>query len=311
MSEQLSLKNQISTLLREAGFDAFGFCDAHPLDAERDHLTAWLQKNFQGTMHYMNHHLEKRLSPELLVPHAKTVIVAAYNYFSTTAFSQQKYQLSKFALGKDYHSVIKNKLYQVVEANESLRRDASLRVFVDSAPLLERALAVKAGVGFIGKNGCLIIPKKGSYFFLGEIVTSLELEPDSSMSSSFCGTCQRCLDACPTHALLEPKLLDARKCNAYLTIEYQEEKFQNEPVGNSIFGCDVCQDVCPHNRFAQKHSETDFLPKPELLSMTSEDWEQLTPEKFDQLFENSAVKRIGPKGLQRNIQQVTARHLLF
>lgn len=305
MHNDISIKENIRQLALNEGFDACGFCDAQPLIAERYFLQTWLEKRYHGTMHYMENHFEKRLSPELLVSNSKTVIVVAQNYFPPQTLQNEEYSIAKFAYGKDYHTVIKNKLYKIVEKNPDLKNDSGLRIFVDSAPILERALAVKAGLGFIGKNGCLIIPEKGSYFLLGEIVTSVAVNPDLPFDTSFCGNCTLCVDACPTHALVAPKTLDARKCNSYLTIEHQGDNNDNKPVGPSIFGCDACQDICPHNRCATPHHESDLLLKQKMQSMKLSDWNHLTKEQFDEIFKDSPLKRSGYDKIKKNIHLIS------
>lgn len=295
------MKETIRQLIFEQGFDACGFCDTASLNAEKQYFKTWIDKQFHGTMQYMENHFEKRISPYLLVPNSKTVIVVAQNYFPQKNLSNKNIPIAKYSYGKDYHAVIKNKLHQIVVSVPALKNDDNLRIFVDSAPLLERALAVKAGLGFIGKNNCLIIPQKGSYFLLGEIVTSVKIEPDKPFEKSFCGNCSRCMDSCPTKALCSAKMLDARKCNSYLTIEYQGERFIEKPSGHLFFGCDVCQDVCPHNRFAKPHNEPEFIPKQELIDMKSSDWEKINQEQFDKLFKKTAIERTGLETLQRNI----------
>lgn len=310
MSDNTSLKEKIRQLMVDEGFDVCGFCDANALDSEKKYLKNWINQGFNGTMHYMKNHFEKRVSPKLLVPDAQTVIVAAQNYFPQQTLTKETPSVAKFAYGKDYHKVIKDKLHKIVAAVAELKNDSKLRIFVDSAPLLERALAVKAGLGFIGKNGCLIIPNKGSFFFLGEIVTSIALPPDKPFEKSFCGNCTRCLDACPTKALIAPKVLNAQKCNSYLTIEYQGETFPNKPTGNFFFGCDICQDVCPHNRFSKPHHETEFLPKQELISMKQKDWDLITPDEFNTVFKDSPLKRAGLEKIKASIKEIEKSKLL-
>jgi epoxyqueuosine reductase len=301
------LKEDIRTSLIEAGFDACGFTDTAILPKEqRSFFQQWLKNNYHAAMRYMENNMEKRLHPALLVENAKSIIVVAINFFS-----EQKpagtYRISKYAYGKDYHDVIKEKLAQVVQQIPKLRDDPMLRIFTDSAPLAERFLAVRAGIGFIGKNNTLIIPKRGSFFFLAEIVTSLALPPDEPFAGEFCGRCSRCLDACPTKALMAPFTLDAEKCISYQTIENKGNTSiptVREGSEKWIFGCDACMDACPWNRFAVHNATAEFQPDKSLLSMTDTDWECLDEEKFTAHFNKSPLKRAGFYKLKQNIESV-------
>lgn len=301
MTKEFSLKEKIKQAVLNEGFCVVGVCDTRSLDTEGEGFKKWIKNGFHGNMNYMENNIEKRITPELLVPNSKSVIVTALNYFPEKVITTSKYSIAKYAYGNDYHDVIKRKLKKVVEQIPELKNDSFLRIFTDSAPLLERSLAVKSGLGFIGKNNCLIIPNKGSFFLLGEIVTSLELAPDKPFNESFCGNCTKCLDACPTKALVAPKVLDARKCNSYLT---QKKEENLKPKGNSILGCDICQDVCPHNKFAEPNHEEEFTPKEVFFNLTQQDWENLTQEKFDELFQNNALHHIGYEQLKRNIKNI-------
>ena len=298
------MKEHIRKSILEAGFDACGFTDTAELPEKQQlFFKQWLKNNYHAKMHYMENNIEKRLHPALLVENAKSIIVVAINYFSEYTFSG-KYRISKYAYGKDYHDVIKQKLTQVVRQIPELNDDPVLRIFTDSAPLAERFLAVRSGIGFIGKNNTLIIPQKGSFFFLAEIVTSLSLQPDKPFTKQLCGKCTRCLDACSTNALTAPFTLDAQKCVAYQTIENKHDTIIHLHKKNSkkwIFGCDTCMDVCPWNRFAVHNSIADFQPDKALLAMTDADWEHLDEEKFQTLFKESPLKRAGYRKLMRNI----------
>jgi epoxyqueuosine reductase len=300
----LNLKEHIRKIILETGFDACGFTDTTCLpDEQQLFFKQWLKNNHHATMRYMENNLEKRLYPALLVEGSKSIIVVAINYFSKYALLG-KYQISKFAFGKDYHNVIKQKLSHVVSQVVELKNDPILRIFTDSAPLAERFLAVRAGIGFIGKNNTLIIPQKGSFFFLAEIVTSLSLPPDKPFTKQYCGKCTRCLDTCPTKALTAPFTLDARKCISYQTIENKDNTSKTSPQKDNkkwIFGCDACMDACPWNRFAVQNNTADFQPNNHLFSMTDADLEQLDRRKFDTLFEKSSLKRVGYDKLMKNI----------
>jgi epoxyqueuosine reductase len=288
----------------EAGFDACGFTDTAVLPEEQhSFFKQWLKNGYHADMRYMENNLEKRLHPTLLVENAKSIIVVAINYFSKHT-QAGTYRISRYAYGRDYHDVIKQKLAQVVRQIPELKNDPVLRIFTDSAPLAERFLAVKAGIGFIGKNNSLIIPKKGSFFFLAEIVTSLTLEPDQPFIGQFCGTCTRCLDACPTNALITPFTLDAQKCISYQTIEnehYTDITSSKRKDEKWIFGCDACMDACPWNRFAVQNSIDDFQPDKALLAMTDADWEDISENEFQTIFKESPLKRAGYDKLKSNI----------
>jgi epoxyqueuosine reductase len=244
-----------------------------------------------------------RTDPTKLVPGAKSVISFLYNYFPEKQQNQDSYQIAKYAYGKDYHFVIKEKLYQIVEQAQQTLGKFDFRVFVDSGPVLERQWAERAGLGWIGKHGLLISPKKGSYFFLAEIICDLTLDYDPPFKTDHCGTCTACIDACPTDAILPDKTLNANHCISYLTIELKD-KIPVDYKGkmeNYVFGCDICQDVCPWNRFSQAHTEPAFSPHPNLLEMNKASWEELTQETFSELFRKSAVKRAGFIKLKKSI----------
>ena len=301
----MSIKDKIKKVILETGFEACGFTDTAVLPEEQHfYFKKWLNNGNHADMQYMERNFEKRLHPTLLVADAKSIIVVAINYFSKLT-QTGKYRISKYAYGKDYHDVIKQKLNQVVQQIPELKNDPVLRIFTDSAPLAERYLAVKSGIGFIGKNNTLIIPKKGSFFFLAEIVTSLTLEPDKPFTKQYCGRCTRCLDACPTNALTAPFSLNAGKCISYQTIENKYNTSITSIKRNNekwIFGCDACMDVCPWNRFAEHNSIDEFQPKKALLTMTNSDWENLCEKQFQELFKESPVKRAGYEKLMRNIE---------
>ena len=285
------------------GFDFVGFARAERLDEEAKRLELWLNQGMHGKMAYMENHFEKRVDPRKLVPGAKTVISLLLNYYTDKEQPCDAPKISKYAYGKDYHFVIKKKLKAFIHFIQEEIGAVNGRCFVDSAPVLERDWAKKAGLGWIGKNTLLIHPKRGSYFFLAELILDLDLVYDHPMKD-YCGRCTRCMDACPTDAI-SPKgyLVDGSKCISYFTIELKDE-IPTEYKGkfeNWMFGCDICQQVCPWNRFASTHKESAFEPHQSLLKMKKSDWEEITEAVFKEIFKKSAVQRTKFKGLKRNI----------
>lgn len=289
------------------GFIACGIAKAGFLEEEAPRLEAWLKQDMHGTMGYMENHFDKRLDPRLLVADAKSVISLSLNYFPEERQNTDAPKISKYAYGMDYHTVIKEKLFQLLNFISEVIGEVNGRAFVDSAPVLDRAWAKRAGIGWIGKNSNLISKKSGSFFFLAELIVDLELAYDQPFETDHCGTCTKCIDACPTEAILAPFVIDAKKCISYLTIELKEEipATFNDKMDNWMFGCDICQDVCPWNRFSVPHSEPAFQPNKSLLTMKKEDWQDITEEVFKGIFKNSAVKRTKFKGLVRNIDFLT------
>lgn len=286
------------------GFSFVGISKAAFLASEAPKLEKWLLENKNGKMAYMENHFDKRLNPTLLVDGAKSVISLMYNYYTTdTQKDPQAPQISKYAYGQDYHHVVKEKLVELLLFIQSNIGEVGGRCFVDSAPVLERAWAAKSGLGWIGKNGNLINKGHGSFYFLAELIIDLDLEYDSKLATNYCGTCTACIDACPTEAIVSPTVVDGSKCISYFTIELKEA-IPAEMKGKFdswAFGCDVCQDVCPWNRFSKPHNEPKFLAKPELLNMTNNDWLEITEQVFSELFKKSPVKRTKYNGLKRNI----------
>ena len=301
-------KEAIVQKAKQTGFSYVGVSKAEFLEDDAQRLEQWLNQGMHGKMQYMENHFDKRLDPRKLVPGAKSVISLLYNYYSEEEQVEGAPKLSKYAYGKDYHFVVKEKLREVAQFISTEIGTFNGRVFVDSAPVLERTWAKKSGLGWIGKNMNLINKESGSYFFLAELICDLELEPDGPIKD-YCGSCTACIDACPTDAIL-PGKVDGSKCISYLTIELKDDLIPNEFKGkmdNWMFGCDVCQEVCPWNRFAKPHNTPEFLPKQETLSMQKQEWEELTEEVFQELFRKSPVKRTKFKGLQRNIQFLTKK----
>ena len=280
-----------------------GVSKAEFLEEEAPRLEKWLESNMHGNMNYMENHFDKRLDPTLLVDGAKSVVSLALNYFPEKVQTDDSYKLSKYAYGEDYHFIIKSKLKELMHFIHQEIGEVGGRVFVDSAPVLDRAWAKKSGLGWIGKNTNLINKEAGSFFFLAELIIDLELEADGPVKD-YCGTCTACIDECPTDAIPEPYVVDGSKCISYLTIELKDEIIPKEFQGKMeswMFGCDICQDVCPWNRFSKSHNEPLLNPKPNLLGLNKKDWEDLTEEVFRDIFKNSAVKRTKFKGLKRNI----------
>ncbi len=289
------------------GFDYCGISKADFLEEEAPRLENWLNNNMHGQMSYMQNYFDKRLDPRLLVPGAKSVVSLLLNYFpSEKQTDAASLKISKYAYGTDYHFVIKEKLNQLLEFINEEIGEVDGRVFVDSAPVMDKAWAKKSGLGWIGKNSNLITKKNGSFFFIAELIIDLELQYDGPIKD-YCGTCTKCMDACPTEAIVSPYVVDGSKCISYFTIELKDA-LPNEMKGkfdNWMFGCDVCQDVCPWNRFSSPHHEDQFEANKELLSMSKNDWIELTEETFRRVFKNSAVKRTKYAGLKRNIEFIT------
>ncbi len=293
----------IKKMATDLGFDLCGIARAEYLVEEAPRLEKWLNQGMHGEMGYMDNHLEKRLDPRKLVEGAKSVISLVYNYSPEKDLATDtSYKIAKYAYGEDYHFVIKSKLKTFLQVLREEIGEINGRGFVDSAPVHERAWAQKSGLGWIGKNSLLLNKRQGSFFFLAELIIDLELAYDSPVPD-YCGTCTKCMDACPTDAIPDPYVVDASKCISYFTIELKNEiplevKGQFE---DWIFGCDICQDVCPWNRFSQPQKESAFMPHPELEVMTKNDWEEITEEVFRKVFRKSAVKRTKFEGLKRNI----------
>jgi epoxyqueuosine reductase len=295
----MSLSQQIKQYALSLGFDACGICKAEHVDAKTEKAyTQWLSENGNADMDYLARNLEKRFDPRLLVEGAKSIICVALNYFPHKTLPGDVPQFAYYAYGEDYHDVVKAKLNQLFDFIKQRFPEASGRCFSDSAPVLERYWAVRAGIGFAGKNGLLIIPRKGSYFFLSELIIDIELEYDTAVAQN-CGNCRRCLDVCPTNALTKPYYLDANKCISYQTIENKGKI--TVPLHNNIYGCDVCQMSCPHNRFAAPHRTQEFMPSEAFLSLDFEKLKQMDEDMFRRIFRKSAVKRAKFEGLKRNL----------
>jgi epoxyqueuosine reductase len=302
--EKATQKRLIQQEAYRLGFSFVGVAKAVFLEEEAFRLEQWLEKGMNGKMTYMANHFDKRVDPRKLVPGAKSVISLLYNYHNPTPQADEKApKISQYAYGKDYHFVVKDKLKSLFRFIQENIGDIDGRVFVDSAPVMERDWARRAGNGWMGKHTLLIHPKAGSYFFLAELISDLDLEADAPMKD-YCGSCRRCIDACPTDAIHpDGYSLNASQCISYLTIELKEAIPPSfaEKMENWMFGCDICQQVCPWNRFAEPHDEAAFEPHPDLLNMKRKDWEEITEDTFREVFRKSAVKRTKYAGLKRNI----------
>ena len=287
---------------KRLGFDFCGISKSEFLSEEAPRLEKWLKDNKHGQMKYMENYFDKRLNPNLLVDNAKSVISLLYNYFPEQTQNTLAPKLSKYAYGDDYHEVIKHKLNEFLLSLKKEIGNISGRAFVDSAPVMDKVWAAKSGLGWIGKNSNLINKKNGSFFFIAELIIDVELEYDGPIKD-YCGTCTKCIDACPTDAIVAPYIVDGSKCISYLTIELKENipsEFKNN-MNNWVFGCDVCQDVCPWNRFSKPHQEPQFMNTSGLLNYTETEWNDITEETFNLIFKNSAIKRTKYKGLKRNL----------
>lgn len=304
MQQKQAYSQQIKTWAKDLGFLFCGIAKADFLEDEAPRLETWLNRGMHGEMGYMENYFDKRLDPRLLVDGAKSVISLGLNYYTDNSQADPSSpKISKYAYGADYHHVIKGKLKELLKLINEHIGEVGGRAFVDSAPVLDKAWAKKAGLGWVGKNSNLINQKAGSFFFLAELIVDIELEYDIAPTADHCGTCTRCIDACPTDAIVAPYVVDGSRCISYLTIELKDQippEFAGK-MDNWMFGCDVCQDVCPWNKFSVLHNEPAFAPHADLLGINKTDWQDLTEDVFQKVFKNSAVKRTKFSGLKRNI----------
>lgn len=286
------------------GFDFCGIAKAQFLNEDARRLETWLNKGMHGNMHYMQNYFDLRTDPQKLVPGAKSVITLLINYYPEKQQQENIPKIAKYAYGKDYHDVIRQKLHHFFFLLKEKIGEINGRGFVDSAPVLERSWAQKSGLGWLGKNGNLINKKQGSFFFIASLITDLNLVADEAAANDYCGTCTACIDNCPTEAILPDKVVDGSKCISYFTIELKDALIPDKMKGtfdNWLFGCDVCQDVCPWNRFSKPNLEKDFEPIAAILNYTHEDWNELTEEKFKIIFKDSPLKRSKYEGVKRNL----------
>lgn len=303
----MNTKTLYSSIIKQEakrlGFDFCGISKAEFLEDEAPRLEKWLNSNMHGKMEYMENYFDKRLNPTLLVEGAKSVVSLLYNYYPEQTQNPEAPKISKYAYGLDYHDIIKEKLKEFLNTLKEKIGDVIGRAFVDSAPVLDKAWAKRSGLGWIGKNANLLNKEQGSFFFIAELIIDLDLEYDGPIKD-YCGTCTKCIEACPTEAIVAPYIVDGSKCISYLTIELKENipvEFKSK-MGNWVFGCDVCQDVCPWNRFSKPHHEPLFHNRTGMLDFTIDDWHDLTEETFNKVFKGTAVKRTKYKGLRRNLE---------
>jgi len=295
----------IKQFSKQLGFDYCGIAKAERLDEDAKRLEQWLNKGMHGSMQYMENHFELRVDPTKLVPGARSVITLMMNYFPSAEQNEQAPKISKYAYGEDYHEVIRERLKELMKLINEHIGDVNGRGFVDSAPVLERSWAVKSGLGWVGKNGNLISKQSGSFFFIATLICDLELEYDAPFAKDYCGTCTKCIDSCPTDAILPDKVVDGSKCISYFTIELKDaliDESMKDKFENWMFGCDVCQDVCPWNRFSKPTAEQAFTPIPEILNLSTKQWEEMSEETFKKIFKNSPLKRTKFEGLKRNLK---------
>ena len=292
----------VKRLAREQGFDACGISAAGFLEEEATGLENWLNAGFHGTMSWMERHFDERLDPRKLVPGAKSVISVVLNYFPNEGQRADAPKISKYAYGRDYHKVIRGKLKRMLLCIQDEIGEVSGRGFVDSAPVMDRAWARKSGLGWVGKHSLLLSKGSGSYFFIGALIVDIELEPDGP-TTDHCGSCTACIDACPTSAIVAPTVVDSNKCISYLTIEYKgalPSEYQ-EKMEDWVYGCDICQDVCPWNRFSTPHAESDFNIRDAIQNNDWEAWEEITHELWEEITKGSAMRRVGFDGFKRNL----------
>ncbi|HRN55286.1 MAG TPA: tRNA epoxyqueuosine(34) reductase QueG [Agriterribacter sp.] len=305
---ELNTSNYTATvkeIATQCGFDYCGIARAVPLDDDARRLETWLNQGMNGTMHYMENYFDLRVNPAKLVPGAQSVITLLLNYFPSGSSRSNAPKVSRYAWGNDYHEVIRAKLKYFLQEMKSRIGEVNGRGFVDSAPVLERTWAQRSGLGWVGKNGNLIHKGSGSFFFIATLIVDVKLEYDDPVAKDYCGSCRKCIDACPTDAIQENRVIDGSKCISYFTIELKDMLIPDEMKGkfnNWMFGCDICQEVCPWNRFSTATRETAFEPIPEILNFDTQDWEDLTEESFKKIFKNSPLKRAKFSGIKRNLK---------
>jgi epoxyqueuosine reductase len=297
--------HSIKSYASQLGFDYCAIARAQKLEEDAQRLEQWLNKGMHGKMGYMERYFDLRVDPTLLVPGAKSVITLLKNYYPAHEQNNDSPRISKYAYGKDYHEVIRARMTEFLQLIRENIGEVNGRGFVDSAPVLERSWAQRSGLGWVGKNGNLINKQSGSFFFIATLITDLSLDYDDPFAKDYCGSCTRCIDACPTGAILPGKIVNGSQCISYFTIELKELLIPDEMNGkfdNWAFGCDTCQDVCPWNRFSKPNNESEFTPIPEILNLNTKEWEEMTEESFRKIFKNSPISRTKWKGMQRNIR---------
>ena len=305
MNNLEKITKEVKTSALQLGFDFCGIAKVQKLEDDARRLEKWLSKGMHGTMHYMENHFDLRIDPSRLVPGARSVITLLLNYFPEEQQKPNVPKISKYAFGNDYHEVIREKLKLLMESIKIQVGEINGRGFVDSAPVLERTWAQKSGLGWIGKNGNLINKQMGSFLFIATLIIDVELEYDDAFAKDYCGTCTRCIDDCPTDAILTDKVIDGSKCISYFTIELKDALIPDAMKGkfdNWMFGCDVCQDVCPWNRFSKPNKEGGFKPLQVVLNFSKSDWEELTEVSFKNIFRDSPLKRTKWSGIKRNLK---------
>ncbi|HWB24484.1 MAG TPA: tRNA epoxyqueuosine(34) reductase QueG [Chitinophagaceae bacterium] len=307
MGKSATYTTTIKSIAAALGFDFCGIARAEKLEQDAKRLEAWLKAGMHGSMQYMEKYFDQRIDPSLLVPGAKSVITLLLNYFPQTQQQPGTPHIAKYAYGNDYHEVIRAKLNNFLTLVRQQVGEINGRGFVDSAPVLERSWAQKSGLGWVGKNGNLINKQQGSFFFIATLIIDIELEYEDAFAKDFCGTCTKCIDACPTDAILPGKVVDGSKCVSYFTIELKEMLIPGNMQGrfeNWMFGCDICQDVCPWNRFSRPAKGNDFTPIPEILNLSTKEWAAMSEESFRRIFKHSPLKRSKYKGIMRNIKLI-------
>ncbi|MBS1774649.1 MAG: tRNA epoxyqueuosine(34) reductase QueG [Bacteroidetes bacterium] len=307
----LSYHQMIKQEAARLGFDSCGIALAQKMDEDARKLETWLNKGFQGKMQYMENHFDLRTDPTQLVPGAKSVITLLLNYFPSEKQNLYAPRISRYAWGIDYHFVIREKLNELLDFIRTNIGAVDGRGFVDSAPVLERSWAVRSGLGWVGKNGNLLTKHAGSFFFIATLITDLSLEPDPPFSTDHCGSCTRCIDACPTDAIVAPALINGSKCISYLTIELKDALIpteQADKLDGWVFGCDICQEVCPWIRFAKPHHQSAFTPIPEILNLSTQEWMDMSEDTFRKIFKSSPLKRTKFAGIQRNLKAIQPLH---
>lgn len=301
--------HMVKDAARQLGFSYCGIARAEQLDEDARRLEAWLRQGMHGSMQYMENHFDLRIDPRKLVPGARSVITLLQNYYPEQKQQTGIPKIAKYAYGQDYHDVIRAKLHSFLAQLNGSIGEIQGRGFVDSAPVLERTWAVKSGAGWIGRNGNLINKQTGSFYFIATLIVDIELEYDDPLAKDFCGSCRKCIDACPTDAIGNNKVIDGSKCISYFTIELKDALIPEQMKGkfdNWLFGCDVCQDICPWNRFSKAHSEPAFSPIPEILNLGTREWETLSEEAFARIFKGSPIKRAKYKGIKRNLSFINS-----